>query len=235
MKKSVLCAVAAMGLGFGALAAPAKAADFGIFGSYQDTKDAGHGYGGGVKLDFGHFVTLRATYLGDITSGTRFSNGDDLKLRVVPLEAGLQYKWTPDAPFSPYLGGGASYFVLNPNHGNTNNELGWFAMAGADIKTPHGFGIMLEGIYRSVDATVHNNTFSSSATVRTRRAPLAPMGWPSATAPPLTLTRSSSSSSMRVEFKATAANASLISTRSRSFLSIPAFSTARLNASAGTV
>ena len=35
--------------------------------------------------------------------------------------------------------------------------------------------------------------FNSCATVSTRRAPLAPIGWPRATAPPLTLTRSSSS------------------------------------------
>ncbi len=156
MKRTVVCAVAALGLGL--LAGPAKAADFGVFGSYQDTKDAGHGYGGGVKLDFANFITLRATYLGDVTSGARFSNGDDLKLRVVPLEAGLQYKWQPDSTFSPYLGGGASYFVLNPQRGNTNNELGWFAIGGADIKTPAGFGVMLEAIYRSVDTTVRQTS-----------------------------------------------------------------------------
>ena len=166
MRKVFLCAVAALAVG--ALTGPAKAADFGIFGSYQDTQDAGHGAGGGVKFDFARFITLRATYLGDVTSGTRFSNGDDFKLRVVPLEAGLQYKWQPDAPFSPYLGGGASYFILNPDRGNTDNELGWFAVAGADIKTAPGFGITLEAIYRSVDATVRNNTFSSSATVSDR-------------------------------------------------------------------
>ena len=156
MKKTALCAAAALGLGL--LAGPAKAADFGVFGSYQDTKDAGHGYGGGVKLDFANFITLRATYLGDVTSGACFSNGDDVKLRVAPLEAGLQYKWNPDSTVSPYLGGGASYFVLNPQRGNTNNEFGWFAVAGADIKTDHGFGVMLEGIYRSVDTTVRQNS-----------------------------------------------------------------------------
>src|SRR5882724_9781099 len=62
---------------------------------------------------------------------------------------------------------------------------------------------------------------SSSATVSTRRAPLAPIGWPSATAPPLTLTRSASISSIRVALSATAANASLNSTRSRFLTSRP--------------
>ena len=44
------------------------------------------------------------------------------------------------------------------------------------------------------------------------RAPEAPMGWPTAIAPPLTLTRSGSTSSIRVAVMATAAKASLIST-----------------------
>src|SRR5439155_14995543 len=77
--------------------------------------------------------------------------------------------------------------------------------------------------------------FSSFARVKTRRAPLAPIGCPSATAPPLTLTRSSSIASIRVAFSATAANASLISTRSRSSTSRPAFFSALLRARAGTV
>ncbi len=168
-KTTILCAFTALGLGL--LAGPARATDFGVFGSYQDTQDAGHGYGGGVKLDFARFITLRATYLGDITSGSRFSDSSDLKLRVLPLEAGLQYKFQQDSNFSPYLGAGASYFILNPNHGNTNNELGWFAVAGADIKTQSSFGIMLEAVYRSVDATVRENTPSGTTTI-SERVPL---------------------------------------------------------------
>jgi len=156
MKKTALCAVAALGLSL--LANPAKATDFGVFGAYQDTKDLASGYGVGAKLDFGRFVTLRATYLGDVTANTRFSSGNDFKLRVVPLEAGLQYKFQPDSNFSPYLGGGASYFLLDTNRGNIDDELGWFAMAGADIKTQHSFGIMLEAIYRDVQATVRDDS-----------------------------------------------------------------------------
>ena len=46
------------------------------------------------------------------------------------------------------------------------------------------------------------------------RAPDAPIGWPSAIAPPFTFTFSSSMPSMRTELIATEANASLISHRS---------------------
>ena len=64
------------------------------------------------------------------------------------------------------------------------------------------------------------------------RAPDAPIGCPSATAPPLTLTRSSSMPSMRIEFSVTEANASLISQRSMSPGCRPAFSSAFLRRAA---
>src|SRR5260221_85272 len=50
---SVLCAISAVAL---LAAAPAKAADFSVFGSYWDTKDLAGGYGGGVKIDFARFL-----------------------------------------------------------------------------------------------------------------------------------------------------------------------------------
>jgi outer membrane protein W len=155
MKKTVLCGVAVLGLSL--LAVPAKAVDFGVFGAYQDTRDADSGYGVGGKLDFGRFVTLRATYLGDVTAQENSTSPRNFKLRVIPLDAGLQYKFQPDSNFSPYLGGGASYFLLDTNRGEIDDELGWFAVVGADIKTQHTFGITLEAIYRDVQSTVRDN------------------------------------------------------------------------------
>jgi len=154
-KKTGLCAVAVLGLSL--LAVPAKAGDFGVFGAYQDTRDADSGYGVGAKLDFGRFITLRATYLGDVTAEEDSTAPRNFKLRVIPLEAGLQYKFQPDSNFSPYLGGGATYFLLDTNRGNIDDELGWFAMVGADIKTQHSFGIMLEAIYRDVQSQVRDD------------------------------------------------------------------------------
>src|SRR5690606_14929507 len=60
----------------------------------------------------------------------------------------------------------------------------------------------------------------------TNRAPLAPMGCPRATAPPLTLTFSGSTPRRRLEMIETLANASLISKRSMSSIEIPALSAA---------
>src|SRR5215210_4551964 len=57
---------------------------------------------------------------------------------------------------------------------------------------------------------------SSRARCSASRAPLMPIGWPIAMAPPLTFTVLPSRPSSRVEWMPTEANASLISTRSRS-------------------
>ena len=65
------------------------------------------------------------------------------------------------------------------------------------------------------------------------RAPLAPIGCPSAIAPPFTFTFDSSIPSIRIELIATDANASLISNRSMSSMPMPAFSSTFLVAFAG--
>src|SRR5205807_7881322 len=57
---------------------------------------------------------------------------------------------------------------------------------------------------------------SSWTSVVRMRAPLAPIGCPSAIAPPFTLTLASSTPSIRIELSATEANASLISNSSMS-------------------
>ena len=67
------------------------------------------------------------------------------------------------------------------------------------------------------------------------RAPEAPIGWPRATAPPLTLTRSSSMPSILIELSATEAKASLISHRSMSEADRPALASAFSAARAGVV
>ena len=67
------------------------------------------------------------------------------------------------------------------------------------------------------------------------RAPVAPIGWPSATAPPLTLTFLGSSPSSRLIARETAEKASLISKRSMSPIDRPVFFEHQLMASTGAI
>mmetsp|Transcript_30700 Transcript_30700/g.73591 ORF Transcript_30700/g.73591 Transcript_30700/m.73591 type:complete len:229 (-) Transcript_30700:495-1181(-) len=67
------------------------------------------------------------------------------------------------------------------------------------------------------------------------RAPLAPMGWPIAMAPPLTLTLAGSQPMPLFTLSACAAKASLASTRSRSSCFHPAFPSAAFTAGIGPV
>ena len=76
---------------------------------------------------------------------------------------------------------------------------------------------------------------SSSRAVPIRQAPVAPSGWPSAIAPPLTLMRAGSMPSLRAVWSGTVAKASLISQRSMSETAIPAFFSALAEAGAGAV
>ncbi|HEX3127892.1 MAG TPA: outer membrane beta-barrel protein [Thermoanaerobaculia bacterium] len=151
MKRTILCAAAALAI----LAAPAaKATDFSVFGAYWDTQDADQGLGGGAKLRLGQYVELRGTYFSDVTADTdpeRF----DFEVSAIPLEAGLRFDFAPNEAFSPYIGGGASYVMLDTTEGDIDDEVGWYAVLGAEFaRQPSGLGFMVEGIYRGVEATV---------------------------------------------------------------------------------
>lgn len=151
MKKTILCVAAALTI----LAAPAaKATDFGVFGSYWSTEDADNALGGGAKLRLGRFVELRGTYFSDVTADTdpeRF----DFEVSAIPIEAGLRFDFAENEAFSPYVGGGASYYLLDTSEGDIDDEVGWYAVVGAEFaRQPSGLGLMAEAIYRGVEATV---------------------------------------------------------------------------------
>lgn len=155
MKKSLFLAAAALALAAGT-AAPAAATDFTVFGSYWNTQDADNALGGGAKLRFG-IVELRGTYFSDVTADTdpeRF----DFEVQAIPLEAGLAFKFAENDTISPYVGGGAGYYMLDTNIGDIDDEVGYYAVVGADFGNfgSSGLAINAEAIYRSMEATVRN-------------------------------------------------------------------------------
>jgi hypothetical protein len=135
------------------LSVPAWAGQFGIYGSYWDTKDAQSGYGGGAKVSWGIFE-LRGTYFNDVTA-KRVPDRFDFKLHAAPIGAGLKFDLTHnDTGVNPYVGGGAAYYLLSTNQGKTQDEVGWYAIAGLDIPTRSTVGVNVEAIYHGVRGTV---------------------------------------------------------------------------------
>lgn len=153
MKKTFLCAIAALGL----LSAPAVAADFTAMGSYWNTKDADEALGAGAKLRFG-IVELRGTYFSDVTADTepeRF----DFEVSAIPLEAGLAFKFAENERFSPYIGGGAGYYLLDTTEGDIDDEVGYYAVLGTDfgVGATENLAFNVEAIYRNMEATVRGD------------------------------------------------------------------------------
>src|SRR5262245_37114827 len=92
MKRFFLaCALSAL------CAVPSHAGDFGVFGSYWDTKDADHGFGGGIRTSFGEAVRfdLRGTYYNDLK---RDIGPNDIKLHAAPLDAGISFHFLNSGP-----------------------------------------------------------------------------------------------------------------------------------------
>lgn len=160
MKKTIIAALAAA-----ALAVPANATDFALFGSFWDTDVAGDTAGGGISLGipfndvFG--LELRATYfeeLSDDPLANAFDSNDpvfqDRGINVTPLEAGLRFNFANDSSFRPYVSGGVGYFLLDSDFGEVNDEIGYYAALGANFGNPEGASFFVEANYRKAEGEV---------------------------------------------------------------------------------
>lgn len=148
-----------------ALAAPASASDFSLFGAYWDTDAAGDAAGGGIGFGFPFNETLglelRATYFEELSDDpleNAFDSDDpvfqEVGISVLPAEIGLRFNFASESSFRPYLAGGASYFFLDSDFGEINDELGYYAALGANIGDPDGANFFIEGIWRKATAEV---------------------------------------------------------------------------------
>jgi opacity protein-like surface antigen len=156
VKRLILAVVATLAL----TAAPAMATEVAAFGSGWNTKDADQAMGGGFRLDFARYLELRASYFSDLTKDTS-PESRDFEIKALPLEAGVNFKLTHDQPFTPYVGGGIGYYMLDTSVGQIDDETGWYGVVGANFKRGSGLGFNIEGIYRNMDATVHGDDLNN--------------------------------------------------------------------------
>lgn len=166
MKKTMIWAAAAV---FVLATAPAAhAGDFAIFGSYLDTEDLEETIGGGVKAGFGGALQLelRGSYLPDLTEDFEsFADdpGDDPgdftnDIEAIPLDVGVKYNFGADQPLNFYVGGGGTYFLLDAERGEIDDEVGFYGVVGVEFaRSVGGVGFFAEAIYREVEATVNRD------------------------------------------------------------------------------
>lgn len=131
----------------------------GIFGTYWDADDTDDpAVGGGVKLKAplmpNFCLELRGSYLVDF---------DDLsdEESVIPLEAGLAVEFPLAEQLSLYAGGGAGYYIVPefeveaPEMGSVDmdldDEIGYYAVAGAELKISEYTSIFAEAKYTMVE------------------------------------------------------------------------------------
>lgn len=144
--------------------APAAASDLSLFGSYWSPSDFDETAGGGLRFGFGGGVVqfeLRGTYYPDITEDlnelldTDDSELDDFELKAIPAEAGIVFNFAQDSSVSPYIGGGATYYLLDTNVGEVDDEAGFYGVVGLRGGGANGgVGFFAEALYRNVEGSV---------------------------------------------------------------------------------
>lgn len=151
------------------IAAPASASGLHIYGSWWDVGDLDEAAGGGVKLAIPITDTvnidLRGTYYEQIKDENFFDDlfeEDESVFRdnavdITPIEAGISFNLASDAPVNFVLGAGASYFLLDSDRGEIDDEVGWYGSAGLELASQGSVGFFAEAVYRSAEGTVESD------------------------------------------------------------------------------
>ena len=153
MKKTLMGVVCAMGvMTSGAWAG----ADFGLFGSYWNTKEfSDDGWGAGAKASIEIVKPLslevRGTYFDDLGAP-----GSE-RLQAIPVEAGLKLALITQQWFKAYVGGGGGYYFLDLNQGGSiDDEWGWYGVGGIEVMLSKHVGLFGEAIYRGLEGNVNS-------------------------------------------------------------------------------
>jgi len=163
MKKPLLCLLLAAALS----ATGASAGTVSLYGSAWNTDDLDDTFGGGIALGvpLGESVVdvdLRAAYqdeLSDRPVDALFEDDDPVfepdGITVIPAEVGLRVNLNRGGVANPYLGGGASYFFIDPKRpGLTiDDEVGFYGLVGSRFGRGESANFFAEATYRQAEAT----------------------------------------------------------------------------------
>ncbi|MCK6419176.1 MAG: outer membrane beta-barrel protein [Alphaproteobacteria bacterium] len=132
------------------------------------------------ELDISYFFTkniaaelILATTSHDVKAiGTTLGDLDVGETMLLPPVLTLQYHFSPDQAFSPYVGAGINYtMTYSEDDGNDttafklDNGLGWALQAGADYWVDQNWGLNLDvkKVWVDVDASINNGAITANA------------------------------------------------------------------------
>lgn len=161
----ILAAMLVLGLAV----TPAYAGGLSIYGTYWNTDAADEAAGGGLRFGIPLGATgvlqldLGATYYEELVDRPFDALGDvdtpfvENGLQVIPVEAGLRLNFAENSRLNPYIGGGGTYYFIDSDFGDVDDEAGWYARVGTEFGQVNGNGFFAEAGYRGVEVTVEND------------------------------------------------------------------------------
>jgi hypothetical protein len=136
------------------IAAPARAGSFGVYGAYWNSDQADSSAGGGAKVGFAFVKFLEFEIRGSFHPSFETDvMGQNVDVKARPLDGGLRVNLLPSGPVNPYLGAGLTYYFLDTDEGDVDNEAGIYGQAGLEFggKTRRFF---VEALWRKMDTTI---------------------------------------------------------------------------------
>ena len=130
----------------------ASANGVGVFGTYWNVQDGGDdGFGAGAKLQFEVMpnICLEAR-------GSYFPDFGDTSIDIIPAEADAIIKFPLADQLTPYVGGGAGYYMFAGDDEGVDDEFGWFALAGLEFGLSQELSLFAEGKYTWLDVNGGN-------------------------------------------------------------------------------
>lgn len=129
-------------------AVPAFAGSFGIYGSYWDSSDVEETYGGGVRVGFNFLKWLELEF-----HGTYYDDFEEdvVEVSAIPIDGGLRFNFLADRKVNPFIGAGVTYYLMDANEFEIDDEFGYYAQAGLEFGGNTKF--FAEAMWRILEAT----------------------------------------------------------------------------------
>jgi outer membrane protein W len=143
---------------------PTQAGSFGAYGSYWTSDDADNSWGAGARVGFNFAKWLElefhGTYYPDFGAEVFAQN---IEVRAIPVDGGLKVNFLPGKMVNPYAGLGGTYYFLDTDQGDIDNETGIYGEAGLDFGKENA-RFFVEAMWRKLDTSVRVSSFDQDVT-----------------------------------------------------------------------